>query len=74
MAVFDWLIDWLMKGEFDKTAAYEVGLVKAFGFHKDGLGPILPSTLLGLSRLVFYSTLTVFSLGIPLSYQKPKFD
>ena len=57
-----WLTDW----DFDKTAVYEVGLVKAVGFHKDGLGAILPSTLLGLSRLVFYSTPIGFSLGIPL--------
>ena len=42
-SLIDSLID-LMKGDFDKTAVYEVGLVKAVGFHKDALGPILPLT------------------------------
>ena len=53
LSVFQLLVSLALKspsGEWSityvccKTAVYEVGLVKAVGFYKDGLGPILPST------------------------------
>ena len=56
-----------MKGDFDKTAVYKVGLVKAVGFHKDGLGPILPSTFTWVELVGFL----LYSVSFLPGYSPP---